>query len=34
MSNYRRALVSGGWYFFTVVTFNRKPIFTNGAAVQ
>ena len=27
MSNYRRACLAGGTYFFTVVTYNRKPLF-------
>ena|SRR6056297_3496748 len=27
MSNYRRAIVPGGVFFFTVVTCNRRPIF-------
>ncbi len=27
MSNYRRAKIAGGMYFFTVVTENRAPIF-------
>ena len=26
MSNYRRLLIKGGTYFFTVVTYNRQPI--------
>ena len=29
MSNYRRAYIPGGTYFFTVVTHNRAPIFIN-----
>ena len=28
MTNYRRVFISGGCYFFTVVTQNRRPIFT------
>jgi putative transposase len=28
MSNYRRWRVEGGWYFFTVVTYERRPILT------
>ena len=27
MSNYRRAYVQGGCYFFTLVTYNRHPVF-------
>ena len=34
MSNYRRAYLPGGIYFFTVVTFNRVPIFTNEDRVE
>jgi putative transposase len=29
MSNYRRAYLPGGTYFFTVVTLDRTPIFTD-----
>jgi putative transposase len=29
MPQYRRLLIPGGTYFFTVVTFNRMPIFIN-----
>ena len=29
MPNYRRMYVSGGTYFFTIVTYQRQPIFTN-----
>ncbi len=32
MSNYRRALVPGGTYFFTVVTENRAPILCDPVA--
>jgi putative transposase len=32
MPNYHRSLVEGGIYFFTVVTFQRQPIFTNETA--
>nr|WP_320408947.1 transposase [Candidatus Thiodiazotropha endoloripes] len=32
MSNYRRASLSGGTYFFTVVTYNRKPLFNSELA--
>ena len=31
--NYRRAISPGGTLFFTVVTFNRKPIFSSPKAV-
>jgi putative transposase len=31
MPNYRRAQVSGGTYFFTVVAAGRQPIFTQAA---
>jgi putative transposase len=34
MSNYRRWLVPGGTYFFTVVTFDRRPILTEDSARQ
>jgi len=34
MSNYRRAVVPGGVFFFTVVTCNRSPIFANGKNVE
>lgn len=29
MTNYRRLRQPGGTYFFTLVTFNRKPILTS-----
>ena len=29
MSNYRRIYVPGGTYFFTIVTYQRQPIFAN-----
>ncbi|MCU7844283.1 MAG: transposase [Candidatus Thiodiazotropha sp. (ex Monitilora ramsayi)] len=32
MSNYRRARMPGGTYFFTLVTFNRKLLFDNPLA--
>lgn len=32
MSNYRRAQVNGGTFFFTVVTHQRRPILTNPDA--
>ena len=34
MSNYRRVLSPGGCFFFTVVTYNRQPIFANTWAVD
>lgn len=34
MSNYRRAYLPGGIYFFTVVTFNRVPVFTDENRVE
>ena len=34
MSNYCRAYLPGGIYFFTVVTLNRVPIFTNEDRVE
>jgi putative transposase len=32
MSNYRRAKISGGHYFFTVVTYDRQPTFCDESA--
>ena len=32
MSNYRRARMPGGTYFFTVVTYKRKPLLVDHAA--
>ncbi len=32
MSNYRRAYVSGGTYFFTVVTYRRQHLFHDEMA--
>ncbi len=32
--NYRRIYVPGGTYFFTVVTYNRRPIFSTPEAVE
>jgi putative transposase len=32
MPEYRRIFVQGGTYFFTIVTFNRLPIFSNDDA--
>ncbi len=34
MSFYRRAYVPGGTYFFTVVTHQRRPIFTHEVRVE
>lgn len=34
MSNYRRAYLPGGIYFFTVVTFNRVPIFIDENRIE
>ena len=34
MPNYRRAIVAGGTYFFTIVTYNRTKIFSDPAAVS
>jgi putative transposase len=34
VSNYRRAYLPGGIYFFTVVTFNRAPVFTDESRVE
>ncbi len=34
MSKYRRAHIPGGTYFFTVVTYNRKPILTDPRALD
>ena len=34
MPNYRRAIVPGGTYFFTIVTYNRAKIFSDPAAVS
>ena len=32
MPNYRRAFVPGGTFFFTVVTYRRRPIFAHPTA--
>ena len=32
MPEYRRSLIEGGTYFFTVVTYNRRPILTSTEA--
>ena len=34
MPNYRRVKQNGGTYFFTVVTYQRKPIFLNSSSVN
>lgn len=34
MPNYRRLRQPGGTYFFTVVTYNRRPLFNNDTARQ
>ena len=34
MPQYRRLLVQGGTYFFTVVTYERKPIFSNKSTIN
>ena len=34
MSNYRRAYIQGGVYFFTVVTLDRAPVFTSDERVE
>jgi putative transposase len=34
MPEYRRSYVAGGTYFFTVVTYNRRPILTTPIARQ
>ena len=34
MSNYRRARVPGGAYFFTVVTYERRPLLQDAAQVE
>ncbi|OGT20324.1 MAG: transposase [Gammaproteobacteria bacterium RBG_16_57_12] len=34
MSNYRRAYIPGGIYFFTVVTLDRAPVFTDDGRVD
>ncbi len=32
MPNYRRVLIPGGTYFFTLVTYRRRPLLTSNAA--
>lgn len=34
MPHYRRVYMPGGWYFFTVVTFERRPILTTTIGVK
>ena len=34
MPEYRRAYVEGGTFFFTVVTYKRRPIFANETAIE
>ena len=34
MSNYRRLYVPGGTYFFTIVTYQRRPYFANSDNVN
>ncbi|MCB1735317.1 MAG: transposase [Gammaproteobacteria bacterium] len=34
MSNYRRAFQLGGIYFFTVVTHDRRPLFSDAHAIE
>ncbi|WP_417851919.1 REP-associated tyrosine transposase [Thalassoglobus sp.] len=34
MPNYRRAYIPGGTFFFTVVTYGRRPIFRHQAATK
>ena len=34
MSNYRRLLVKGGTYFFTVVTYKRQPLLCEEHALS
>ncbi len=34
MPDYRRVYLQGGTYFFTVVTYERRPVFGNDAAVD
>jgi putative transposase len=34
MSNYRRVYISGGTYFFTLVTYGRQPIFADDNRVE
>ena len=34
MCNYRRLYIPGGTYFFTLVSYRRKPIFADGKRVE
>ena len=34
MPEYRRAFVKGGTFFFTVATYERRPLFAEGSAVD
>lgn len=34
MSNYRRAFLPGGVFFFTVVTHDRNPLFSCGERIE
>ena len=34
MSKYRRLFMKGGFYFFTVVTYNRQHLFSNEIALN
>lgn len=34
MPNYRRMYVPGGTYFFTIVTYQRQPIFANSENIS
>jgi len=34
MPDYRRVIVSGGTFFFTVITFDRQPILTSDLSRQ
>ncbi|QDT31310.1 Transposase IS200 like protein [Thalassoglobus polymorphus] len=34
MPNYRRAYIPGGTFFFTVVTYGRRPIFRHQPATK
>ena len=34
MAEYRRVYYKGGVYFFTVVTYHRRPIFKDPAAIE
>ncbi len=34
MPHYRRVYMPGGWYFFTVVSFERRPILTTAVGLK